>query len=159
MTKVHGNTKHGMRGTPTYHSWVAMKGRCLNVKHKDYPKYGGKGVTVCDEWVNSFEAFYRDMGVRPNRTTIDRVNTNKNYNLKNCRWATRSEQQKNKTTSCYVEINGITYDSLYSAADAHKVSATTIVRWCDGYEDKRRSNQKSGGRKSAKKGCRRYKKY
>ena len=57
--------KHGMKGTPEYHSWIAMNARCNNKKHKDYPRYGAKGITVCQEWRSSFERFFADVGTRP----------------------------------------------------------------------------------------------
>ena len=88
-------TGHGKYNTPTYHSWVAMKKRCMNPGHIGWEYYGGRGVTVCDRWL-SFENFLADMGERPEGMTLDRINPNGNYEPANCRWATRSEQNTNK---------------------------------------------------------------
>ena len=84
---------HGMRNTATYSSWISIKDRCTNPESKDFARYGGKGITVCDQWLNSFEQFYKDMGEKPNGTSIDRINNDQGYSPKNCRWATHSQQQ------------------------------------------------------------------
>lgn len=87
--------KHGGHQSPTYSSWRAMKQRCLNPASKDYPRWGGKGVTICPEWA-SFDAFLADMGTRPPGTTIDRIDPDKGYEPGNCRWATPKEQVRNR---------------------------------------------------------------
>lgn len=78
-----------------YHVWHNMLRRCTWPNHKDYPQYGGKGVTVCPEWHN-YEQFCRDMGERPANTTLDRRDNTKGYNPENCRWATATEQAQNQ---------------------------------------------------------------
>ena len=70
--------------------------RCFNKNSKSYDNYGGRGITVCDGWVSSFEAFYEDMGPCLHGMTLDRINVNSNYCKENCRWATASEQGYNK---------------------------------------------------------------
>lgn len=92
-------TKHGRYGTPTYRSWRAMLARCSDITHKQFKDYGGRGVRVCDTWRSSFESFLADMGERPSNTTIDRIETNGHYQPGNCRWATRTEQNRNKRTA------------------------------------------------------------
>ena len=82
--------------SPTYHSWAAMKNRCQSKTSKDYPRWGGKGITVCQEW-QKFENFLRDMREKPAQGwSIDRIDNNKGYEPSNCRWATPSQQQANR---------------------------------------------------------------
>lgn len=88
---------HGKRDSKEYNSWHGMKNRCLNENHVHYKHYGGRGITVCDEWKDSFENFYKDMGDKPTpQHSIDRINVNGNYTPENCRWATKKEQSLNK---------------------------------------------------------------
>jgi hypothetical protein len=131
-----------------------MKDRCTNPESKDFAKYGGKGITVCNQWLNSFEQFYKDMGEKPHGTSIDRINNDQGYSPENCRWATNSQQQLNKTTSCLWLVHGVVYESLVTAAAAHGVKKQTIVKWVDGWTDKRRN--KTWGPKD---GCKRLPKY
>ncbi len=88
--------KHGMEGTPTYCSWSAMRQRCTNPNEGSWENYGGRGITVCDRWLDSFAAFLADMGERPDGLTIDRIDNDGNYEPGNCRWATYSEQNANQ---------------------------------------------------------------
>lgn len=100
---------HGMSRTPEYHVWKGMRGRCSNPSDRDWPLYGGRGVAVCDEWDKSFESFLADMGHRPSaKHSIDRIDTNGNYEPGNCRWATVEQQSRNRRNNRYVEFAGET---------------------------------------------------
>lgn len=78
--------------SPTYISWQSMKSRCYAPKTHGFHNWGGKGIKICDEWKNDFTAFLRDMGERPEGTTLDRLDANGDYTQQNCRWATSKEQ-------------------------------------------------------------------
>lgn len=99
-------TKHGLRNTHEYTVWCAMRDRCVNPRTAHYADYGGRGIKVCDRWMESAENFVADMGLCPNGLTIDRINVNGDYEPSNCRWATRTEQARNKRNSIMVEYGG-----------------------------------------------------
>lgn len=103
IRKVSG-TKHGMANTKTYSSWSCMIQRCTNPKHKGYKRYGGRGIKVCDAWLD-FNEFYKDMGERPAGCTLDRIDVNGNYEKENCRWADNKTQHGNKTNSFKITYN------------------------------------------------------
>lgn len=96
-------TKHWMKYTSEYNIWRSMKDRCYSKKIRNYRFYWNKWITVCDGWKDSFEQFYKDMWPRPSKEhSIDRINTNWNYDPWNCRWATRFEQLRNKSNNNYI---------------------------------------------------------
>ncbi|MBE0568931.1 MAG: hypothetical protein IH577_04575 [Deltaproteobacteria bacterium] len=86
----------GSKDTPEYRTWTSIKRRCFNKKARPWKYYGGRGITMCREWAESFEAFLRDMGRRPPGMTIERKDNDGNYEPGNCVWATYSEQNRNK---------------------------------------------------------------
>jgi len=93
------NTTHNMSRSVEYIAWAGMKARCYNTKEESYKDYGGRGIKVCDRWLESFENFYEDMGPKPepkNLYSIDRINVNGNYKPNNCKWATKFEQSINR---------------------------------------------------------------
>lgn len=101
-------TTHGMHGTSEYNSWVAMVGRCYNLARPCAKYYSGRGITVCKRW-GKFENFIADMGLKPtSKHTLERVDNEKGYEPKNCKWATRAEQARNKRSSRLLTFNGKT---------------------------------------------------
>lgn len=101
------NITHGFAKTATYRTWRHIKDRCLNSKNKDFKHYGGRGIKVCDRWLK-FGNFLEDMGRKPERLTIDRIDNNGNYELSNCRWATQRKQTRNSRRNRTVRYNGTT---------------------------------------------------
>ena len=89
---------------PLYPTWLMMRQRCSNPNHRSYPRYGGRGITVCERWNTSFLHFVSDMGERPDGLTLDRIDNDGNYEPSNCRWATRSEQELNKTRPIKITV-------------------------------------------------------
>ena len=88
--------RHGMSKTRTHRIWALMKGRCLNSTNPQYPYYGGRGISVCRRWRDSFDSFVEDMGECPPGLTIERINNNSGYCKENCRWASVKDQARNK---------------------------------------------------------------
>lgn len=99
--------KHGMYRTRVYRQWQQMIQRCYNPNASRYQRYGGRGVTVCDRWRLSFDAFYADMGDPPDGTSIDRIDNDRGYEPGNCRWATPQEQANNRYTNVLIEHDGV----------------------------------------------------
>jgi hypothetical protein len=129
------NAKHAMSKSHTYKSWKSMKSRCYDKNDKDYPRWGGRGITVCDSWKNSFIEFYKDMGDRPNGHTIDRIDNNGNYELKNCRWAVPKVQSNNTRKNYYIEYMGKTQTAKQWAEELKTVEYKTILyRLRNGWE-------------------------
>jgi len=144
----HGHSGSGDRKrppSPTYYTWMGMIGRCKYTANPSYPNYGGSGIKVCKRWSN-FQAFLKDMGERPIGKTLDRINTLADYKPGNCRWATPSEQQRNKISSKKITANGITllliewseklkipqyilWNRTYRGWSDHKTINTPVGKW------------------------------
>lgn len=103
-TLIHGACSNN-KFTRTYTTWKTMKQRCLNPKNTSFYRYGGRGIKICKRWLD-FTNFILDMSERPLNKTLDRINTNGNYNKKNCQWATPKEQCRNTRKNTIVKIFG-----------------------------------------------------
>lgn len=124
---IERSTTHGETGTRLYNIWRTMKARCGNPKFIGYEYYGGKGITVCDEWSNSYEVF-RDWSLNNGygeHLTIDRKDNDLGYMPVNCRWATYQQQAKNRTNSTLITYKGIT-KNLTEWANILDVNDTTL---------------------------------
>jgi hypothetical protein len=103
-----GVKTHGMTKSPTFGTWQSIIARCERPSSISYQYYGAKGIKVCERWRNSFEDFLADMGPRPEGTSIDRIDSTGNYEPGNCRWATITEQNNNKSDTRLITFNGKT---------------------------------------------------
>jgi hypothetical protein len=127
-------TKHGLADSPTMTVWTDMKRRCLQAHRKDFARYGGRGIRVCDRWVHGdgersgFECFLADMGVRPSTAhQIDRIDNDGNYEPRNCRWVLRSQQTYNRADTFRFEAFGRSFN-LQEAAEFSGLSPDLIWR-------------------------------
>lgn len=116
---------HGQSSSPTYMSWRSMINRCANKNARDYPCYGGRGVTVCDRW-KDFRNFYIDMGDRPKGMTLERNDVDGPYAPHNCVWATAKRQARNRRDSRMLTVNGQTLN-VCDWAEQFGVGRSTIV--------------------------------
>lgn len=97
-------TRHGLSHAKEHNAWLAMKARCYQDAAPGYENYGGRGIMVCERWLSSFDAFYEDIGKAPSpQHSIDRINNDGNYEPGNCRWATRTEQSRNRRSNILVD--------------------------------------------------------
>ena len=120
----HGHAKRG-RCTTTYTSWQAMRQRCLYPKDRYFPAYGGRGITICPRWLESFANFLSDMGPRPAGLSLDRKDNNGSYCPENCRWADGKTQARNSRNKHPLTYAGNT-QTLAAWSETCGVSAPTI---------------------------------
>lgn len=118
---------HGMTGSAEYTIWIGMRARCRNPQDEAYSRYGGRGITVCAAWGESFEQFLRDMGQCPTGLTLDRINNDGNYEPGNCRWATYTQQSRNRRSNVTIEMGGVRR-CVAEWAPIVGIRATTIYR-------------------------------
>ena len=127
-------TKHGLAHSKAYQVWHAMVQRCYRETCRSYPRYGGRGIKICERW-HRFENFYEDMGNPPKSYSLDRIDNSLGYSKENCRWATWKEQQNNRRSNRYHEISGerltlsqiaMKYDIKYSTLKSRISRGRTI---------------------------------
>lgn len=121
---THGHARHG-REAREYNAWRGMKKRCYMPSHSSYPNYGGRGIAVCERWIDSFETFLADMGPCPPGHTIDRIDNNGHYEAGNCRWATWTQQANNRRGNLLVCVDGQTM-TLKEATRSRDISYTCV---------------------------------
>lgn len=121
------NRSHAMSRSRTYRTWQAMKSRCNNPKDTRYPNYGARGVRVCREW-DSFEQFFKDMGLRPEGMTIDRIRNEDGYQPDNCRWANTEVQGNNKRTNVIWEGESLSVKQLSDKVGVPRTTLNALIR-------------------------------
>jgi len=121
-------TTHGKVNTSTYTSWRAMKDRCYCKSHVEYKRYGAIGITVCDRWKDSFENFLADMGERPEKHSIERLDPNKGYSPENCVWADKFQQANNRKNNVFLSYDGKTMTATMWARHIGISNSTIYAR-------------------------------
>lgn len=133
LHSTHGGTNH-----PMYQTWLGMKQRCSNPNHKDYHRYGGRGISVCPRWEKDFAAFLSDVGERPSsKHSLDRIDRDGNYEPGNVRWATPTEQARNKAACIILSIDGETKPLAQWAEELNIPHRTLVSRHAKGWTDER----------------------
>ena len=136
-------TKHGYYYHTAYKSWIKMMHRCYNKASKDYPDYGGRGITVCERWRDGPENFCNDMGERPEGCTLDRIDNDQGYSPENCRWADAITQANNrrsnlllatvhgvKTCAEVARLYGVDYKRLHHAITKKDMDLQEALQYC-----------------------------
>lgn len=124
---------HGMTGRPEWRSWSAMLARCTSETNKDYARYGGVGISVCERW-KDFPSFLEDMGPRPQGTSLDRIDNSLGYSPSNCRWASWKVQSTNRTNTRFLTVNGETHSAAEWARIVGLSTRTVHTRIARGWQ-------------------------
>ena len=138
--KSHGHTHRRKEGgmSKEYRTWTNLKSRCNNPKSSKYATYGGRGISVCAAWNQSFEAFYADMGAAPDGCSLDRIDPNGKYEPGNCRWVTQTDQCNNRRNNRRLTIGDRTMTAAQWAQEPGAVVARVIYeRLSAGWEASR----------------------
>lgn len=128
---VTARRSHGMSGSPTYIVWSGMKARCLNPNNLAYPSYGGRGIRICDRWLESFENFLEDMGPRPPKATLERMDNDKGYSLDNCQWKSKKHQANNRRSNRLVTLPDGETITFTQACERHGITIKTLRYYTD----------------------------
>ena len=131
MDKLMAKGTHKMSKSSEYYTYNNMLDRCYNEKNTAYANYGGRGISVCQEWINSFEQFIKDVGAKPSTNhSLDRIDNSKGYSKENCKWATKLEQGNNKRNNVIVlDLHtGVFYTSLSDASKYNNIDAD-LLSW------------------------------
>lgn len=124
------------------HAWLDMKARCIDPLHPAYHRYGGRGILVCDEWIENFSAFYAHVGPAPNKMqSLDRIDNSKGYEPGNVRWATKRQQNSNKENTIYITANGCTQSLAYWARELKVPHSKLYWRYKNGWQHERIINE------------------
>lgn len=119
---------HGLADSHLYKIWKGIKQRCLDKNQKSYVNYGGRGIKICDEWINSFSFFYNEMyNDYKKGLEIDRIDNNGNYELSNCRWVNRKVQSNNRRSNVVLELNGVK-NNVTQWSEITKISSKIIFQ-------------------------------
>lgn len=127
LTSVRSRT-HGMSRKTEYQAWSGAKARCYRPTCKSFIDYGAVGIRMCDRWLNSFEAFYADMGAKPYPSaTIERIDSSGHYEPSNCRWASKAEQSRNTNRNLIISHNGMT---MTASEWSRKIGGNDLIVSC-----------------------------
>lgn len=145
---------HGMSGNRPgiYRIWSNIKQRCTNPANPRYADYGGRGITMCKRWLNSFEKFYEDVGDRPADLTLDRIDNNKGYSPNNVRWVSRADNNRNSRRCVMVAIDGVEKPINVWCREFGVPYVTFKQRRRNGWDLVRAVSQKPDARKATKRG-------